>query len=108
MRVEEALEDQSLRVDWTLVQHSEGVLGDETSLTPSLPLGPQQQPFALPPDRRLTPTQLAFADRDVVELRLSWPEGWEIDVLPEPADTQGPAGALLAGIEVDEPGRRLT
>ncbi len=108
LRVRESIEDQSLRVEWRLEQRPEEVLGDEASLTPSRPLGPLTQPFALPPDRRRTPVQLAFADRDAVELRLSWPAGWEIDVLPEGADVQGPAGALLAGVVVDEPGRQLT
>ena len=43
----------------------------------------------------LDPAEWA-ADRDVVELRLSWPAGWELDVLPEAADAQGPAGAAEA------------
>ncbi len=106
VKVEESLDQRRVQVGWRVLQHQEEVLGDEASLTPSLPLGPIEQPFALP--QRRTPVQFAFADRDQVELSLSWPEGWEVAAQPEAVDFQTAAGALVSGVEIDEAGRSLT
>ncbi len=107
VEVSESLDERQLRVGWSVVQRDEEVLGDEASLSPSLPLGPVGQPFTLPPGYRRTPVQFAFADRDQVELSLSWPEGWEVAALPEAARFQSSAGELVAGVELDQAGRHL-
>ncbi len=106
--VNEALDERRVEVQWQVAQRAADVLGDEASLVPSLPLGPVEQLFSLPPERRLTPVQFSFADRDEVEMTISWPDSWEVDVLPTVADYVGPAGALTAGVEVDEANRQLT
>ncbi|MCP4574153.1 MAG: hypothetical protein GY838_17465, partial [bacterium] len=108
LSVAASVEEQQVRVAWALAQREEEVLGDEASLEPSQPLGPAAQPFTLPASRRLTPVQFAFADRDEVELSLSWPAPWVVDVLPEAVDYQGSAGAVLVRIAVDEASHRLT
>ena len=106
--VEEALDDRRVQVAWAMEQRSEEVLGDEASLVPSLPLGPIEQLFGLPPERRMTPVQMAFADRDEVELRVTWPGTWEIDLAPTAAEYAGPAGALQAQVEIDRASRQVT
>jgi hypothetical protein len=106
--VEEAVDEQELRVDWTLAQREEDVLGDETSLRASRPLGPVSQPFTLPPESRFTPVWFAYGDRDEVEVTVRWPEGWELDVVPSAASFDHEVGAFAAAAEVDEASRRLT
>lgn len=106
--VEESLDDERLEVTWTLAERREEVLGDEASLEPSRPLGPVKQPFSLPPEQRLTPVQFLFGDRDEVELRLTWPPGWELDVKPESTEIDADVGAVAVALEVDEAARRLT
>ncbi|MEM7585208.1 MAG: DUF3857 domain-containing protein [Acidobacteriota bacterium] len=108
VNVTETLDERRVEVSWQVVQRAEDVLGDEASLIPSLPLGPIEQRFALPPDRRKTPVQFAFADRDEVEMTVSWPDSWEIDVLPTGADYIGPAGVLSAVVAIDEANRQLS
>ncbi len=106
--VKEALDERRVQVAWTLEQHLEDVLGDEASLVPSLPLGPIEQLFALPPERRMTPVQMSFPDRDEVVLTVTWPESWEVDVMPVAVDYVGPAGSLVAQVTVDSVGRQAT
>ncbi len=108
VRVEESVEPQQIRVRWSMAQREEEVLGDESSLTPSLPLGPVHQQFTLSTAQRMTPVQLAFGDRDEVEMTLTWPEGWELDLTPEARDWASDVGAIVVGVELDEPSRRLT
>lgn len=105
--VVESLDEERLDVTWSLAQREEEVLGDEASLKPSRPLGPVKQPFTLPPEQRLTPVQFLFGDRDEVELRLTWPEGWELDVVPDAAEIENDLGAVDVAVEVDEAARRL-
>ena len=83
------------------------MLGDEASLTPSRPLGLRDQPFSLPVENRRTPVLLAFADRDEVRVKLSWPAGFEPDVLPEAGTLLNGAGAFAARLEVDASARAL-
>ncbi len=103
----EDLDGGRVDVEWKVRQHDEDVLGDEASLLPSLPLGGGEHPFTLPPERRTTPVAFAFPDLDEVELRLSWPPGWEHDVVPRGAAFAGPAGRFEASVKVDEPARQL-
>ncbi len=108
VRADEAVDDGRIEVVWSLVEHAEQILGDECSLRPSLPLGPIGQRYTIPPERRQTPVRVSFADRDEVELRLSWPAGWEVDLVPAAVAHEGAAGAATAHTEVDEASRRLT
>jgi len=108
VRAEEAVDDQRIDVVFSLVQHAEEVLGDECSLRPSLPLGPIEQRYTIPPERRRTPVRVSFADRDEVELGLTWPASWELDLVPAAVEHEGPAGAAIARTEVDGARRRLT
>ncbi len=103
-----SLDEQRLEVTWSLAQREEEVLGDEASLRPCRPLGPVKQPFSLPPEQRRTPVQFLFGHRDEVELRLTWPEGWELDVTPEPAELEAEIGSVDVALEVDEAQRRLS
>ncbi|MEE8523403.1 MAG: hypothetical protein V3T72_05690, partial [Thermoanaerobaculia bacterium] len=108
VQVEERIRDQYLRVGWSLRQREEDVLGDEVIVQPSLPVGPITQPFSLPPHLRNTPVQLSYGKRDDLVMTLSWPAGWEIDLLPETMSHEGPAGKVDCRVEADESGGRLT
>jgi hypothetical protein len=104
---EEKPDESTVRLHWSMTQREEEVLGDEATLTPSRPLGPTQQPFAQEASKRRSPVMFDFPDRDEVELRLRWPEGWKVETRPKPASSQGRAGALAVSVEVDEAGRSL-
>ncbi len=105
--VEERVEEQMIRVGWSMAQREEEVLGDEASVIPSRPLGPVGQPFALDPSRRATPVLMPFADRDEVVLELAWPAGWDIEITPQDRQFDSSAGSLAARLEVDKEQRRL-
>lgn len=105
--VAESIDDQEVSVSWSLAQREEDVLGDETSLRPSRPSGPVSQPFTLAAGTRLTPVWFAYGDREEVELTVTWPEGWELDVAPAEANFEHEVGAFTAAVEVDEAARRL-
>lgn len=108
IEVSEAPDERHLDISFDLVQREEEVLGDEVTYLPSQPLGPVQQLFTLEPHLRRTPVQLAYTDRDQLELNLTWPEGWEVDSLPQATDYANQAGAIETGVEVDTAGRKLT
>lgn len=104
---EELADESRVRVTWSMAQREEEVLGDEATLAPSRPLGPAEQPFVQPATARRTPVVLSFADRDEVELRLSWPEGWKVETAPSATSHESAVGALVAEVEVDEAARSL-
>ncbi len=97
-----------MEVTWSLAQREEEVLGDEVSLSPSLPLGPATQPF---PHRRREadlPILFSYADRDEVELTLRWPEGWAPETLPREIRHDTAVGAFLAAVAWPDGERSLT
>lgn len=98
---------QEVRLRWTLRQREEEVLGDETQLAPSRPLGPARQPFAADASARRSPVFLSFADADSLELTLTWPEGWELEALPQAVETSNGAGEFAAAVDVVEGERTL-
>jgi hypothetical protein len=100
-------DERKVTVTWSMAQREEEVLGDETSLAPSAPLGPLAQPFVQPASSRKTAVMFDYAKREEVELRLRWPEGWKIESLPRPVSLRSSAGALTAGVEVKEGERSL-
>lgn len=105
--VEESVDDRKVAVRWALAQDDEEVLGDEATLAPARPLGPVRQAFVLPADKRRSPVAFAFADRDELELTITWPPGWRIEAAPEPLQFTSEAGAFAVGVERDDAGRRL-
>lgn len=106
--VEEEVDEARVEVSWKMEQRAEEVLGEEVSLLPSRPLGPVHQPLTLPPERRRTPVRFDFGDRDVVELHLTWPDGWEVEVTPQGGRKENAAGALVASCEPEPDGHGLT
>jgi transglutaminase-like putative cysteine protease len=107
VRFEEKPDEQTARVSWTMKQREEDVLGDETSLVPSRPLGPTRQPFVQDASKRRSPVLFLFPDRDEVELRLRWPEGWQLESQPKLASTKNRAGALTVGLDLNDAERSL-
>ena len=55
------------------------------SLPSTAPLGLRRNPFALSPEKRVTPARLLFPFVDDVELHIKWPESWSLDSVPESA-----------------------
>lgn len=107
VQFQELPDEQKARITWSLKQREEEVLGDETSLVPSVPLGPVRQPFVQDGSKRRSPVLFLFADRDEVEMRLRWPEGWKLETRPRAVNTKNRAGAVSVQVEVDEAGRSL-
>jgi hypothetical protein len=105
IQFEELPDEQTVRLNWSMAQREEEVLGDEASLAPSQPLGPARQPFVQ--EKRRSPVLFVYPDRDEVELRLRWPEGWQVETRPKPAASQNRVGALAVSVEMDEAGRSL-
>lgn len=108
LTLEESADERRVTVTWNLAQREEAVLGDEVSLVPSRPVGPTPQRFTLPPGQRRTPVFFDFADRDELELRLAWPEGWQVEVAPDPVQVASAVGAFTVEVRRDDAGRRLT
>ena len=107
VEVEEDVRRQHVRVDWTMRQRDEEVLGDEAAIVPAQPLA-THQPFSLPPERRQTPVQMSFGWRDDLVTTVTWPEGWVIDARPEAQSHGGPAGKIERTVETDEAQRTIT
>ena len=92
VEVTEDVENRRIEVEWNLAQRPGVVLSDEVSLWLSRPLGPISQIFQLEPEQRKTPVLLSFPDVDEMEVRLTWPESWELEVVAEPLDFANDAG----------------
>lgn len=101
------LDAARVETTWTLEQREEEVLGDQATLSPSRPLGPIAQRFTLAPSERATPVLLAFADRDRVEVTVTWPDGWSAEVVPEAVAFESEAGRFVTEIERDPEARSL-
>jgi transglutaminase-like putative cysteine protease len=108
LAIEESVDERSVRLSWAMAQPAEEALGDEASLAPSAPLGPTLQPFAVPAGSRRSPVVFDFADRDEVELTLSWPEGWRLETRPQPSRLDARLGLFETALDLDEAGRSLT
>ncbi len=106
--VSEDLDAPRIELAWSLAQREEDVLGDQAAVVLSRPLGPVAQRFTLAPSDRLTPVLLPFADRDEVELTLSWPDGWRPEAEPEATSYSSAAGAFTAQVLLDPAGHALT
>ncbi len=108
VKVTEDLDASRIELTWSLAQRAEEVLGDQATVVPSRPLGPIGQRFTLAPSDRLTPVLLPFADRDEVELTVSWPDGWRAEAVPEATSFTSAAGAFTAETHLDEAAHTLS
>jgi transglutaminase-like putative cysteine protease len=104
----ESPDDELVTVTWAMAQREEEVLGDEASVVPSAPLGPVTQPFVQPVSSRRTGVLFDYPDRDEVELRLRWPEGWSVEGKPRDFSLTNATGALSLAVEMHEGERSLT
>lgn len=107
VEVAESVREARIDLRWQMAQRPGSVLGDEADLLPSRPLGPVRQRYAAPPAERRAPVRISFADLDVLELRLGWPAGWELDLQPRDVRVEGLVGRFAADLEVDDDARRL-
>lgn len=108
VKVSESAEEPKVEVRWSMAERPEEALGDEVSLLPSRPLGPTRQPFITPTAQRRSPILFDFADRDEVELNLTWPAGWSIERRPQATHQESDAGAFSTELEVKDAERSLT
>lgn len=107
VRVDHAVDERELRLTWTMRQRATEVLGDEVMLAPSCPLGPVRQLLLLAPEQRRSMVILPFADEDTVDLRLAWPEGWEVEALPQAVEYEAEVGSFTVEVDLSEAGRFL-
>lgn len=107
LKVAESPDEGRVTLTWTMAEREEEVLGDEASVVPSAPLGPRAQPFVQPAASRRSPVMFDFPDREEVELRLRWPEGWTVDSLPRLIAARRAVGALSVEAELREEERSL-
>ncbi|HET9229338.1 MAG TPA: transglutaminase domain-containing protein, partial [Thermoanaerobaculia bacterium] len=108
VRVQESVDEWKVVVTWVLAQREEEVLGDETTLSPSLPLGPVKQPFHAEAASRVSSILFPYADRDEVELTVRWPEGWQPEKLPTQVRHDNAAGAVISSIDWADGASSLT
>jgi hypothetical protein len=107
LKVVESADDRRVHVTWSLQQREDEVLGDEASLAPSRPLGPMSQPFVQAGDKRRSQVLFSYTDRDELELRLHWPEGWHLDQSPMLAKQENALGGFQVSVEEDDANRTL-
>ncbi|HSU81416.1 MAG TPA: DUF3857 domain-containing protein [Thermoanaerobaculia bacterium] len=107
VKTAEMADERKVTVTWSMSQREEEALGDEATLVPSAPLGPETQPFVQTAAERKIAVVFDYPARDEVELRLRWPEGWSLDQRPRPAAFDGPCGALSTAQVVDAEKRTL-
>jgi len=105
VKFDERPDEKRVTLTWKLAQREEDVLGDETSLVPSQPLGPVSQPFVQAGNQRRSPVVFDYPDRDEVELRLHWPEGWSVDASPALTKQERAEGGFLVEME-EKPAER--
>ena len=101
------VDEGRLEVRWRMEEHLEGVLGDEVSLSLSRPLGPVGPRFTIPEDERRSTVVLDFGKLNEVEISLSWPQGWEVDLSPGGVELESQVGAYRLAVDVDEARRSL-
>ncbi len=96
-----------VQVKWTLQQREEEVLGDEVSLRLAAPLGLTSNFFSLPPGQRRTPVLLDYAFASELEVRVEWPEGWQVEAQPRLKELTNGAGSLAAAVRLAPEGGSL-
>jgi transglutaminase-like putative cysteine protease len=108
LKVNESAEEGKVEVRWAMAERAEEALGDQVSLEPSRPLGPSHQPFTGRVAERRSPVLFDYADRDEVELSLTWPAGWSVERRPQAVHQENDTGAFATEVEVKEAERTLT
>jgi len=103
----EAPDERKVTVTWTMAQRDDEVLGDETTVIPSAPLGPATQPFVQTAEERRIEVLFDFPSRDEVELHLRWPAGWKLERSPATNVLDGVSGGLATGVVVNAADRTL-
>jgi hypothetical protein len=106
--VEESPEERRVRIAWSLRQGEDDLLGDESAVAPSRPLGPVVQPFVEAAKARNAPVLFPYAGRDEVELRLRWPEGWTLEQIPQLVHQENSFAALTVTVGSIDAARLLT
>ncbi len=105
VELEEDVEGRSVTVRWTIGPADEDEAFDEIELPVTVPLTRSDNPFTLPPSKRLTPVLLQYPFAQSVELHVSWPEGWAVDVAPRFVNFANGAGRVSGTVWTD-PERR--
>ena len=100
-------DERKVTVTWSLAQREEEALGDEATIGPAAPLGPMAQPFVQPASARRTGVSFDYPDREEVQLRLRWPEGWKVESRPKETAIASAAGAITTHTELKEGERTL-
>jgi hypothetical protein len=100
-------DEHKVTVTWSLAQSEEEALGDEATIAPAAPLELMAQPFVQPASARRTGVSFDYPDREEVQLRLRWPEGWKIEGLPREATIASAAGAITTHTELKDGERTL-
>ncbi len=103
----EAIEDGTVTVTWKLAQRPDEVLGDETSIVPSAPFGPQIQPFVQPASSRRSGVVFGDLYREEVELKLRWPTGWTVESMPPERNLSAKAASISSRVQVNAAERTL-
>lgn len=107
LEVAQSRAEARLAVRFTVRQRDEEVLGDEVTFLASRPLGPAEQLFELPAERRKTPVLLAFGDREELEVTLAWPQGWTVERAPGALGLDNSAGSATYSLDGDRAARTL-
>jgi hypothetical protein len=103
----EAPDERKVTVTWALAQREDEVLGDETTVVPSAPLGPAAQPFVQTAEERRLDVLFDYPYRDEVELHLRWPAGWKVERRPDSSALDLAAGALATWVVMNPADRTL-
>jgi hypothetical protein len=107
VKVAPEVEDAAVTVTWTLAQRAEEALGDEAAIVPSAPLGPLAQPFVQPASDRRSGVVFGELYRDEVELKLHWPEGWQVEAKPRETNLTVKVASISSHVEVNAAARTL-
>jgi hypothetical protein len=107
VKVTPAVDDATLTVSWALTQRAEEALGDEAAIVPSAPLGPMGQPFVQPASDRRSGVVFEELYRDEVELKLRWPEGWQVEAKPRETNLTAKVASISSHVEVNAATRTL-
>lgn len=106
VEVSESIENQLVRVNWRMRERDNPDLGFEVSLNPSSPLTLASNPYTLSPNRRWTPLQLLYPDIEIVDLTISWPDNFFVDIKPQLKTFSNDAGSLKTTLEIQGDARK--
>lgn len=105
VKVTEDADASKVDISWAMAQREDEVLGDEVSFNPASVLRASQH---FESQTRRTPVELEMNRNDKVSVTLTWPEGWEIEAVPEMVDLGTPVGNYWLELKIDEAERKMT